>query len=120
MKVLRHADPRSRRRPRARALPPAWLIAVLALPPLLLASCTDDVAANCPPLGHPEVVTVAAASTPCAGRMGESGALLALRVVRTHRRTTQPTPGAPNRYPVRCGNTRSGYLHLLDERAHGN
>ena len=31
-----------------------------------------------------------------------------------------PTPGTATRYPLRCGNTRSGYLHLLDERAHGN
>jgi hypothetical protein len=118
MKVL-PPDPRPTA-PRPRALPPGWLAAALALAPLLLAGCTDDVAANCPPLGHPEVLTVAAASNPCAARMGESGALLALRVVRTYQRTTQPTPAAPNRYPLRCGNTRSGYLHLLDERAHGN
>ena len=31
-----------------------------------------------------------------------------------------PTPGTATRYPLRCGNTRSGYLNLLDERAHGN
>lgn len=27
-------------------------LAILALVPLLLASCTEDVAANCPPLAH--------------------------------------------------------------------
>jgi hypothetical protein len=46
--------------------------------------------------------------------------LLALRDVRTYQRTTTPAPGTPTRYPLRCGNTKSGYLHLLDERAHGN
>jgi hypothetical protein len=51
------ADPRPTA-PRPRALPPDWLAAALALAPLLLASCTDDVAANCPPLAHPEVLTV--------------------------------------------------------------
>ena len=46
-------------------------LAALALAPLLLASCTDDVAANCPPLAHPEVLTVAAAAgNPCAATMG--------------------------------------------------
>jgi ABC-type cobalamin transport system permease subunit len=72
-----HPDPRPSR-PRARALPPGWLLswavvratrtiaAVLALAALLVASCTDDVAANCPPLAHPEVLTVAAAAgDPC-------------------------------------------------------
>jgi hypothetical protein len=79
MKVLRHPDPRPSR-PRARILPPGWLIVAFALAPLLLAGCTDDAAANCPPLQHPEVLTVAAAAgDPCAARKGESGALLALR-----------------------------------------
>jgi hypothetical protein len=51
-----------------RVLPPGWLIVAFALASLLVASCTDDVTANCPPLAHPEVLTVAAASNPCAGR----------------------------------------------------
>ena len=96
-------------------------LAALAFAPLLVASCTDDVAANCPPLAHPEVLTVAAsAGNPCAARRGESGALLALRVVRTYQRTSPPAPGAPTKYPLRCGTKDYGYLHLLDERAHGN
>jgi len=115
-----HSDPRPTA-PRPRALPPGWLAAALALAPLVLSSCTDDVAANCPPLAPPEVLTVAAAAgNPCAARRGESGALLALRMVRTYQRTSLPAPGAPTKYPLRCGNTKSGYLHLLDERAHGN
>jgi hypothetical protein len=116
MKV-RHPDPRPSR-PRARALPPGWLAAALAA--LLVASCTDAVTANCPLLAHPEELTVAAASNPCQAGSGESVALLALRVVRTYQRTSPPVADAPTRYPLRCGNTRSGYLHLLDERAHGN
>ena len=48
-------------------------LAVLALAPILVASCTDDIAANCPPLAHPEVLTVAAAAgNPCAATAGES------------------------------------------------
>lgn len=43
--------------------------------------CTDGVAANCPPLMHPPVLSVAAASNPCQAWAGESAALLALRVV---------------------------------------
>jgi hypothetical protein len=92
---------------------------VFTLAPLLVASCTDDVSANCPPLKHPEVLTVAAASNPCQAKQGESGALLALRVVRAYQRTTPPAPGTPTRYPLRCGNTRGGYLHLLDALAKG-
>ncbi len=80
MKV-RHPDPRPSRL-RARALPPGWLVAAFALAPLLLASCTDDVTANCPPLAHPPIFTVAAASNPCAARKWERAALLAPRVVR--------------------------------------
>ena len=113
-----HRDPRPTR-PRARALPSGWL-AAWALAPLLLASCTDSLSAKCPPLAHPPVLTVAAADNPCAARKGESAALLALRVVKTYQRTSPPAPGAPTQYPLRCGNTRSGHLHLLDERAHGN
>jgi hypothetical protein len=53
-------------------------------PTLLIAGCTDDVAANCPPLAHPVVLTVAAAAgNLCAARRWEPGALVALRVVRT-------------------------------------
>ena len=76
--------------------------------------------ANCPPLAHPPVLTVAAASNPCQASKGESAALLALRVVQTYQRTIPPVPGAPTKYPLRCGNTRSGYLHLLDELSNGN
>jgi hypothetical protein len=115
-----HPDPRPSR-PQPRALPPGWLIAALALAPLLLAGCTDDVAANCPPLAHPEVLTVAAAAgNPCAARKGESAALLALRVVRTYQRTSPPVPGTPIKFPLRCGTKDYGYMHLIDERAHGN
>ncbi len=118
MKVPR-PDPRSSR-PRARALPPDLMILAFALAPLLLASCTDDVTANCPPLAHPEVLTVAAACNPCRAKAGETAALLAPRVVRTYQRTNPPVPGTPTRYPLRCGTKDYGYLHLLDERAHGN
>jgi len=75
-----HRDPRSTApRPRAHplgglrtALPPGWLAAALA--PLLVAGCTDNVTANCPPLAHPEVLTVAAAS----GQPVRGAALLAV------------------------------------------
>jgi hypothetical protein len=58
--------------PRPSALPLGHLLAaILALAPLLLARRTDDVAANCPPLAHPEVLTVAAAAgNPCAAPVG--------------------------------------------------
>jgi hypothetical protein len=119
MKVL-PPDPRPTA-PRPRALPPGWLIAAFALAPLLLAGCTDDVGTNCPPLKHPEVLTVAAAAgDPCAARKGEAAGLLALRVVRTYQRTSPPVPGRPTKYPLRCGTKDYGYMHLLDERAHGN
>jgi hypothetical protein len=84
-----HPAPRPSR-PSARALPPGCLPTVLALAALLLASCTDDVAANCPPLAHPEVLSVAAASNPCQAKAGESAALLALRVVRPDASRTAP------------------------------
>jgi len=109
-------DPRPSRS-RARALPPGWLAVVLALASLQVAGCTDDVTANCPPLAHPEVLTVAAAGNPCQARSGESAALLALRVVRTYQRTTALASGLPTRFPLRCGNTRGGDLHLLDALA---
>jgi hypothetical protein len=114
-----HPDHRPTR-PRARALPPGRLVAAVALAPLLVASCTDSLTASCPPLAHPPVLTVAAASNPCAARAGEAADLLALRVVKTYQRTEPPRPGLPTKYPLRCGNTKSGYVHLLDERAHGN
>jgi hypothetical protein len=73
-----HRNPRPAR-PRARALPPGWLAIAFAPAALLVTGCTDDVTANCPPLAHPEVLTVAAAAgNPCAARKGESGAVLAL------------------------------------------
>jgi hypothetical protein len=82
-----HPDPRPTR-PRARALPPAWLVAAVALAPLLLASCTDSLTASCPPLAHPPILAAAAASNPCAARTGESAALLhAVQVL--PRRTTE-------------------------------
>jgi hypothetical protein len=69
-------DPRPTRGPQPRVLPPGWLTVAATLAPLLLAGCTDDVAANCPPLAHPEVVTVAAAAgDPCGARAGESAEL---------------------------------------------
>ncbi len=101
-------------RPRARALPPGWLAAVLALAPLLLASCTDDVTANCPPLAHPEVLTVAAASNPCQATKGETTIQLRTRVVRVYVRTQEPASG---RYPLRCGSDDLGYLHLFAKSA---
>jgi hypothetical protein len=115
MKVPR-PDPRPTRRRRPHALPPGWLIVVYALAPLLLANCADKLTADCPPLAHPEVLTVAAASNPCQAGSGESAAL---RAVRTYQRTNPPVAGAPTRYPLRCGNTRGGYLHLLDALAKG-
>ncbi len=113
-----HPDPRpSRRRPRA--LPPAWLIVACALAPLLLASCTDNLTANCPPLAHAKVLTVAAASNPCQARSGESSALFGLRVVRMYPRTTALASGLPTRFPLRCGDAGYGYLHLLDALSKG-
>src|SRR5262245_30778296 len=91
MKAL-HTHPRPTR-PRARALPPGWLVAAVALAPFLLASCTDDLAAKCPPLAHPPVLTVAAAANPCAARKGETAAQLRTRVVRTYSRTQEPASG---------------------------
>src|SRR5215469_16266598 len=95
-----HPDPRPSRPP-PHALPPGGLpsravvrvtrtTAALAVAPLLLASCTDNVAANCPPLAHPEVLTVAAASNPCQARAGESAKQLELRVVQRYQRTQPP------------------------------
>jgi len=118
--------------PRPRTLPPGRLPsrpvvrftrttgAALALAALLLAACTDQIAATCPALKHPEVGTVAAAGNPCAAKAGESAALLALRVVRTYQRTKPPAQYAPTRYPLRCGDRRGGYLHLLDQLSKGN
>jgi len=77
-----HPDPRPTRPRACRALPHGWLAApAWALAPLLLASCTDSVTANCPPLGHPPILTVAAAGNPCAAKAGESAELLAQRLV---------------------------------------
>jgi hypothetical protein len=115
-----HPDPRPSSRPRARTLPPGWLAAALVLAPLLVAGCTDDLAAKCPPLAHPEVLTVAAAAgNPCAARKGESAALLALWVVRTYQRTTALAGNLPARFPLRCGDAGYGYLHLLDALSKG-
>jgi hypothetical protein len=114
MKVL-HRDPRPTRPP-SRALPPGWLTVAFALAPLLLAGCTDDVAANCPPLAHPEVLTVAAASNPCRARKGEAAIQLRTRVVRVYQRTQEPASG---HYPLRCGGDDLGYLHLFAKSATG-
>jgi len=58
------------------------------------------------------VLTVAAAvGNPCAARRGESGALLALRVVRTYQRTLPLAAGLPTRFPLRCRDPDNGYLH---------
>ena len=98
-----------------------WRLAAAALVAALpLMACTDTLTAKCPPLAHPPVLTVAAASDPCQAKAGESAGLLALRVVKTYQRSSPPVPGAPTRYPLRCGTNDYGYLHLLDERAHGN
>ena len=114
-----HSSPRPTA-PRARAPRAGWPLAVIAIAPLLLAGCTDDIAAKCPALAHPPVLTVAAASdNPCAAKKGEPAQLLALRVVRTYQRTTALAGNLPTRFPLRCGNTRGGYLHLLDALAKG-
>ena len=52
-------------------------------------------------------------------KAGESAALLGLRVVRTYQRTRPLTPGLPTSFPLRCGNVRGGYLHLLDALSKG-
>jgi hypothetical protein len=109
-----HPDPRPTR-PRAHALRPGWLAALAwALTPLLLASCGDTLTADCPPLAHPPVLTVVAASNPCAARKGETAPQLRTRVVRTYERTQAPAAG---RYPLRCGGEDLGYLHLFAKSA---
>jgi len=122
-----HSDPRPTA-PRLRAHPPGWLPsrpvarftratgAGLALAALLLAACTDDVAATCPALKHPEVGTVAAAGDPCAAKKGETAIQLRTRVVRVYQRTQEPASG---RYPLRCGGDDLGYLHLFARSAAG-
>ncbi len=96
------------------------VVAVLALASLLLAACSDTLTQNCPPLAHPPVLTVAAASNPCQAKAGETADLLALRVVRVYQRSAPPAPGQPTRFPLRCGNVKGGYLHLLDQMGKGN
>jgi len=74
-------DPRPTRPRARRALPPGWLAAAAwALAPLLLASCTEGVAANCPPLSHSPILTVARANKPCAAQAGEASAASARRL----------------------------------------
>jgi hypothetical protein len=81
-------NPRPTRR-RPRALPPGWLVVAFAFASPLLAGCGDNLAATCPPLARPEVLSVAAAdSDPCAATRRELAALLALGVVRTYQRTS--------------------------------
>jgi hypothetical protein len=82
-------------------------LAVLATASLLLAGCGDDLAQNCPPLAHPPVLTVAAASNPCQAKAGETADLLVLRVVRIYQRSAPFAPGRPTRFALRCGNTRA-------------
>jgi hypothetical protein len=114
-------DPRPTRPRARRALPPGWLVAAAwALAPLLLASCTDDLATKCPPLANPPALTVAAAaSNPCAARKGETAKQLELRIVQRYQRTQPPNPAGPT-YPLRCGTKSYGYLHLLDEIGQGH
>src|SRR5258708_39506399 len=114
MKV-RHPEPHPSR-PRPRALPSGWLTVAFALAALLLAGCTDTVSANCPPLAHPAVLTVAAASNPCQARKGESAQQLRDRVLKTYRRSQPPGAGS---YPLRCGNPTFGYAHLLSRATAG-
>jgi hypothetical protein len=114
-----HPDPRPTR-PRPRALPPGWLPAAFALVPLLLAGCTDDVAANCPPLAHPEVLTAAAATdNPCQAKKGEAAKQLELRVVQRYERALPPNPAGPT-YPLRCGTANYGYIHLVTQITQGH
>lgn len=101
-------------RPRARGLRPARLTAACALVPLVLASCTSSLTTSCPPLAHPPVLTVAAASNPCAAKKGESATQLRTRVVRIYQRSVEPGSG---RYPLRCGGDDLGYLHLFAKSA---
>src|SRR5262249_21984636 len=74
---------------------------------------------QCPPLAHPPVLSVAAATNPCQAKAGESAELVKLRVVKTYQRSQPPAPGRPDRYPLRCGDAGFGYLHLLDALAKG-
>ena len=101
-------------RPRVRTLPPGWLVVAYALTPLLLASCTDTLTTNCPPLAHSPILTAAAASNPCTARAGESAIQLRTRVVRVYERTQLPGAG---RYPLRCGGDDLGYVHLFARSA---
>ena len=80
--------------PRALAARRAHPLAVLALVPLLLASCADDVTATCPALKHPEVLTVAAAGNPCAGT--------------SERHVLAWYSQGGVRYPLRCGHHDPG------------
>jgi len=99
-------------RPRARALPPGWLVAAVALAPLLLASCTDGGnACDKAPVGVGAVATdVQAAGDPCAGKPVD-------RIVAWFTRQGV-------RYPLRCGRRDPrgfGYVHIrYDEGGHGD
>jgi hypothetical protein len=74
------------------------------------------VIAKCPPLTHPEVLTVAAGSNPCQVRKGESAIQVRDRVLKTYQRSGPPGAGS---YPLRCGNPTFGYLHLLSRATAG-
>jgi hypothetical protein len=84
-------------------------LVVLVVAALLLAGC-EDVAQQCPPLAHPPILTVAAATNPCQAKAGETAQHLRLRVVKTYERSQAPGSG---RYPLRCGDNSFGYLHML-------
>jgi hypothetical protein len=89
-------------------------LAVLALASLLLAACSDTLTQSCPPLAHPPVLTVAAASNPCQAKAGEAAQHLRARVVKVYDRTSAPGAG---KYPLRCGGDDLGYLHLFSKAA---
>jgi hypothetical protein len=94
------------------------LAAVLAAAALLLVNCSDSLTQDCPPLAHPPVLTVVAATNPCQAKGGESAKQLELRVVQKYQRSQPPNPGGPT-YPLRCGTTKYGYLHMLDQMSQG-
>jgi hypothetical protein len=85
----------------------------VALAPVLLAACESGPVQDCPPLGQPPILAVAAAGDPCQVKPGETALQRENRRVQVYQRTAAPNPGGP-RYPLRCGTTKYGYLHLLD------
>jgi hypothetical protein len=102
-----HSDLRPTRLRARRALPPGWLVAAVALAPLLLASCGTENASDHPPVGVGAAVTEAqAAGDPCAGKPEKY-------IVAWF------TQGGV-KYPLRCGKTGRGgygYLHITRDPA---